>query len=270
MSFLRRSVSLTSYILAIAHEAGLPIPESAREKMQSGLKNFIAGKFTCASSFSAADLSIRKLAAIEALSRDGKATAAMLGSISIDPNLWPTSALIDWRNILQNVRDLPEREARIREAEQILRSRMNFQGTTLGFSTERSDRLWWLMVSVDVNAVRALITLMNEPAWKEDMPRLARGALARQKRGHWDLTVANAWGVLAMDKFSKTFEAVPVGGQTATTLVRQTKVLKWNTDPGGKSELLAWPQKKSALSVNHTGAGKPWLTVASLAAIPLK
>ncbi len=270
MSFLCGSPSLTAYILAIAHEAGLIIPEAAREKMQSGLKNFIDGKFICASSFSAADLSIRKLAAIEALSRDGKATAAMLGSISIDPNLWPTSALIDWRNILRNVRDLPQREARIREAEQILRSRMNFQGTTMGFSTERSDRLWWLMVSVDVNAVRALITLMNEPGWKEDMPRLAQGALARQKRGHWDLTVANAWGVLAMDKFSKTFEAVPVGGQTATTLAQQTRVLKWNTDPRGRSELLAWPQKKSALSVNHTGTGKPWLTVSSLAAIPLK
>ncbi|MRR17297.1 MAG: alpha-2-macroglobulin, partial [Deltaproteobacteria bacterium] len=270
MRFLCGSVSLTSYILAVAHEAGLPIPESARAKMQSGLKNFIDGKFICAAAFSAADLSIRKLAAIEALSRDGKAQAAMLGSISIEPNLWPTSALIDWRNILRNVPDIPERETRIKEAEQILRSRLNFQGTTMGFSTERTDALWWLMVSGDVNAVRALITLMNEPGWREDAPRLAQGALARQKRGHWDLTVANAWGVLAMEKFSKTFEAVPVGGQTVTTLTQQTRTLAWNTSPHGRSELLAWPQNKSVLSVNHTGAGKPWLTVSSLAAIPLQ
>jgi len=270
LSFLCGSPTLTSYILAIAHEAGFAVPASAKEKMQSGLRRFIEGKFTCASSFPAADLSLRKLSAIEALSRDGKATAAMLGSISIDPNLWPTSAVIDWRNILRNVRDIPETEARIKEAEQILRSRMNFQGTTMGFSTEKSDALWWLMVSVDVNAVRALITLMNEPAWKEDLPRLAQGALARQKRGHWDLTLANAWGVLAMEKFSKTFESAPVGGQTVTTLNQQVKTLNWSAGAKGKSELFAWPQKKSPISVSHTGAGKPWLTVSSLAAIPLK
>jgi len=264
------SPTLTSYILSIAHEAGWPIPETAKQKMQNGLKKFIEGKYACSSSFSAADMGIRKLAAIEALSRDGKASAAMLGSISIEPNLWPTSAVIDWRNILRNVRDIPNHAARIKEAEQILRSRLNFQGTTMGFSTERSDRLWWLMVSVDVNAVRALITLMNEPAWKEDMPRLAQGALARQKRGHWDLTLANAWGILAMEKFSRTFEAVPVSGQTVTTLNQQTKTLNWQTATRGKSELFAWPQQKSQISVTHQGSGKPWLTVSSLAAIPLK
>ena len=244
LSFLCGSPTLTSYILAIAHEAGWAIPASAKEKMQSGLKHFIEGKFTCASSFSAADLSIRKLAAIEALSRDAKASAAMLSSISIEPNLWPTSAVIDWRNILRNVGDIPDSAARIKEAEQILRSRLNFQGTTMGFSTERSDCLWWLMVSVDVNAVRALITLMNEPSWKEDMPRLAQGALARQKRGHWDLTLANAWGVLAMEKFSRTFESVPVGGQTVTTLNQQSKCSTGMPIPKANRSFLPGPGKR--------------------------
>jgi len=269
LNFLCGSPTLTSYILAIADEAGWSIPENAKEKMQNGLTNFIAGKATCPSWYPAADLSIRKLSAIEALSRDGKATAAMLGSISIEPNLWPTSAVIDWRNILRNVRDIPDHAARVKEAEQILRSRLNFQGTTMGFSTERSDALWWLMVSADVNAVRALITLMNEPSWKEDMPRLAQGALARQKKGHWDLTLANAWGVLAMEKFSRTFESAPVAGQTITNLGRQTKILNWNANAKGRTELLAWPVRKSAISISHAGSGKPWLSVSSLAAIPL-
>jgi hypothetical protein len=269
LSFLCGSPTLTSYILAIADEAGWPIPENAKQKMQNGLTHFIAGKATCSSWFPAADLSIRKLSAIEALSRDGKASVAMLDSISIEPNLWPTSAVIDWRNILRNIPDIRDNAARVKEAEQILRSRLNFQGTTMGFSTERSDVLWWLMVSVDVNAVRALITLMNEPSWKEDMPRLAQGALARQKKGHWDLTLANAWGVLAMEKFSKTFESVPVAGQTATTLGQQSRTLNWKTNPKGGSERLAWPQRKSPISISHAGAGKPWLTVTSTAAIPL-
>ena len=264
------SPTLTSYILAIAHEAGWPVPQSAKEKMQTGLKLFIEGKSDCHSNFITADLSLRKLAAIEALSREGKATGSMLDSIRIEPNLWPTSAVIDWLNILRNIQDLSNRDAMSREARQILRSRLNFQGTTLGFSTEKTDPLWWLMVSTDVNAVRTLITLMPDAEWKQDMPKLARGALARQKRGHWDLTPANAWGVLAMEKFSKTFESIPVAGSSQSTLMNQSKTIDWASDPKGKMDMFYWPDKKDTLRVTHTGTGKPWLTVSSLAAIPLK
>lgn len=270
MNFLCGSPTLTSYILSIAHEAGWPVLQSAKEKMQNGLRLFIEGKNDCHSNFPTADLSLRKLAAVEALSREGKATGSMLDSLHIEPNLWPTSAVIDWLNVLRNIQDLPDREARSREARQILRSRMNFQGTTLGFSTERTDHLWWLMVSTDVNAVRALITLMPDAEWSKDMPRLARGVLARQKRGHWDLTPANAWGVLAMEKFSKTFESAPVTGSSQIALRSETKTLDWSASPKGKTELLAWPDKKDTLRITHTGTGKPWLTVSSLAAIPLK
>lgn len=270
LHFLCGCPTLTSYILAIADEAGWSIPEDTKEKMQNGLIHFIEGKNTCQSSFSTADSSLRKLSAIEALSRYGKASASMLGSIQMDPNLWPTSAVIDWRNILRNVRDIPDTATRIKEAEQILRSRINFQGTTMGFSSQKFDGLWWLMTSVDTNAVRALLTLRNETSWKEDMPRLALGALARQKRGHWDLTTANAWGLLAMEKFSKTFESFPVTGQTLSTVQQQSKTLNWKDHPKGKSELFAWPRQPSLMRVSHAGGGKPWLTVSSLAAIPIK
>jgi len=269
-NFLYGSPALTSYILAIAHEAGLSVPTSAKRQMQEGLKRFIAGKSRNAAGPATADLSIRKLSAIEALSREGEATAGMLDSIRIDPNLWPTSAVLDWLNILRNIQDIPNRNNRLSEAQQILRSRLNFQGTTMGFSTEKGDYLWWLMVSGDVNAVRALLALMPEARWKQDMPRLAQGALARQHRGHWDLTTANAWGVVAMEKFSKTFEAVPVAGSTQTSLAGKSKTLEWKAAPKGKSEFFSWPDRKETLSVTHAGTGKPWLTVSSLAAIPLK
>ena len=103
----------------------------------------------------------------------------------------------------------------MQEAEQILRSRLNFQGTTMGFSTERSDFLWWLMISGDVNANRVLLAMLDRDSWREDMPRLARGSLGRQQRGHWNTTVANAWGVLAMEKFARSFEKEPVTGSTS-------------------------------------------------------
>ena len=231
------SPTLTSYIMAIGHEAGWPIPDETREKMETGLRRFIEGSIIRYSPIPTADLSIRKLAAIEALSRVGKAEAKLLSSISIEPNLWPTSAVIDWFNILEHVQTIPNREERRKEAEQILRSRLNFQGTVMGFSTERSDGLWWLMVSNDVNAVRAVLSLLHSERWKEDMPRMVQGALARQKRGRWDLTLANAWGVLAMEKFSKVFETVPVTGSTRATLSTQSHATDWNTSPKGKTSL---------------------------------
>jgi hypothetical protein len=89
-----------------------------------------------------------------------------------------------------------------------LRSRLNFQGTTMGFSTERKDNWWWLMVSGDVNANRLLLAVMDNPAWKDDIGRLVRGSMGRQK-GRWDTTVANAWGTLAIAKFSAKFESTP-------------------------------------------------------------
>jgi hypothetical protein len=200
----------------------------------------------------------------------GKAESKLLSSISIEPNLWPTSAVIDWVNILNNVRTLPNREERRKEAEQIIRSRLNFQGTVMNFSTERSDGLWWLMVSNDVNAVRIVLSLLHSEKWKEDMPRLVQGALARQKRGRWDLTLANAWGVLAMEKFSKAFENVPVSGSSQATLSRESFTTDWSATPKGKTSLLPWPAKKENLSIFHQGAGRPWATIQSLAAIPLK
>ena len=62
-----------------------------------------------------ADLTLRKLAAIEALARHGRARKEMLDSITIDPPLWPTSALVDWIGILQRVPSLPQRDPRLRQ-----------------------------------------------------------------------------------------------------------------------------------------------------------
>jgi uncharacterized protein YfaS (alpha-2-macroglobulin family) len=194
----------------------------------------------------------------------------LLGSIAVEPNLWPTSALIDWLNILLKEEKIPNRGARLKEAEQILRARLNFQGTTMTFSTERTDALWWLMVSNDVNAVRSVLTLLPLKNWKEDMARVVQGAMGRQKRGRWDLTLANAWGVLAMEKFSKAFEAEKVSGISTGLLSGRSRSVDWGESPKGGALLLPWPEKREALSVSHSGTGKPWMTVQSLAAIPLK
>ena len=65
------------------------------------------------------------------------------------------------------------------------------------------------------------------------MPRLVRGALSRQYKGAWNLTTANAWGVLALEKFSKKFEAVPVSGVSSSILNRAEKSINWDKSADG-------------------------------------
>ncbi|MDD5035255.1 MAG: MG2 domain-containing protein [Methylococcaceae bacterium] len=267
---LHGSDVLTSYLLAISHEAAWEIPPQSLPRLQEGLKNFIAGKLRRNFALATADLAIRKLAAIEALSRYGEAKAEMLESLQIEPNLWPTSAVLDWISLLKRMDSVPQRADRLKQAEGIIRSRLNLQGTTLGFSSEDSDRLWWLMVSIDENAVRALRVLLDLPTWREDVPRLVRGALGRQNHGHWDTTTANAWGTLAMEKFSAAFEAVPVAGYTEAELAGVKKGMQWTETTRQSALNFPWSEGPSNLAVKHQGQGKPWAIIQSRAALPLQ
>ncbi len=299
----RGSDTLTAYLLAATHEASalhpeFTLPEESLAAMERGLTAFVEGRIQRDFWSPRKDLDVRKLAAIEALSRYGKASGRMLGSIAIAPNQWPTHAVIDWLNILKRVQDVPQREQRLAEATQVLKGRLSYQGTKLVFSTEKDDYWWWLMQNGDVNTARLMLAVMDDPAWQEDMGRLANGFIARQQNGAWHTTTANLWGGLALEKFSARFEAVPVAGTTRAALGGATASVDWAkvqpvqaadaagaphqttwfgapASPGNlrnNSMFLPWPDKsgKEPLTVAQQGTGKPWLTVQSVAAIALK
>jgi alpha-2-macroglobulin len=261
---------LTSYVLSVADEAGYEIPAYLSNKIRSGLKGFISGRVIRYGALPTADLSIRKISAVEALSRYESVNENMLSSLAIEPNLWPTYAVINWISILNRVEGLKNQEARLQAAQQILRSRLNLQGTTMNFSTETISSLWWLMESLDSNFVKAVLVLTELDSWNEDVPRLTAGALGRMRRGHWDTTVSNAWGILAMEKFSEKFEKVPVTGATTARMKRTTKTIDWKKTPDGGDITFAWPRAKETLSISQEGTGAPWAIIRSMAAIPLK
>lgn len=271
----RGSDTLTAYLLAATHEASgvnpaFALREEVRAPMERGLMNFIEGRIQRDFWSPRKDLDMRKIAALEALSRYGKAQGRMVGSIAITPNQWPTHTVIDWYNILRRVQDVPDRAKRLAEATQILRSRISYQGTKMVFSTENEDYWWWLMQNGDVNTARLILAVMDDPAWKDDMGRLANGFISRQRNGAWHTTTANLWGGLALEKFSAKYEAVTVGGSTKANMSTGSTAVDW-----GKPErtmFLGWgkPQTKDNLTVTHQGSGKPWLTLQSVAAVPLK
>jgi uncharacterized protein YfaS (alpha-2-macroglobulin family) len=262
--------ALTAYVLLLAHEASWQIAEADQRRMIDALTRFVSGRLVRRSALPTADLAIRKLAAIAALARYDAAQPQMLDSIQLQPELWPTSAVLDWIDIVKRVPGIAHAAERRSAALQILRTRLNFQGTTLGFSTERNDALWWLMISTDSNANRMLMAVLDEPQWREDVPRLVRGTLGRQQRGHWNTTVANALGVLAMEKFSAAFESTPVTGASGIRYGAQAKQVAWPLSGNSKQVDLPWQDGRASLDVSHEGTGRPWVMIRATAALPLQ
>jgi uncharacterized protein YfaS (alpha-2-macroglobulin family) len=127
------------------------------------------------------------------------------------------------------------------------------------------------MISADSNANRLLLAFNDVPGWKDDMPRMVRGSLGRMQHGHWNTTVANAWGVLALGKFSARFEATPVTGTAKATLGDATFTHAWRPDDAAKTfaQKLPWPDARADVAIVQEGTGTPWVTVQSIAAIPL-
>ncbi|KVO40740.1 alpha-2-macroglobulin family protein [Burkholderia ubonensis] len=293
------SPTLTSYLLVLADEASrldprFALPEDVRAQLEAGLGRFVEGRIQRDTWAPRQDRDLRKLAAIEALSRYGAAQGRMLGSLEIAPNQWPTSAVIDYHAILTRVKDIPQRDEKRAQVEQILRARLTYQGTQLVFSTARDDDLWWLMTSNETNAARLALEFAGDPAWKDEMPRVTSGLLALQQRGAWQTTTSNALGLLAVERFSRVYESTPVSGTTKVTLGGDERSIAWPSSPAAsaapaastaaasatpatraaaaRSVMLPWPRaaQPGTLSVVQNGTGRPWATIESLAAVPLR
>jgi uncharacterized protein YfaS (alpha-2-macroglobulin family) len=282
------SDSLTAYLLALSDEAAklspdYALPEELRSQMERGLIGFVEGRvvrdFWRPAFLKNGDLEVRKLAALEALSRRAKVQPRMLDSVQQLPNQWPTGAVIDWLQVLDRTAAIPDRAKKIAEGEQVLRARLNVQGTRLAFSTERDDSWWWLMANGDVNSVRLVLAVLARPGWQDDVPRIVTGTLQRQQAGRWSTTVANAWGSVAMEAFSKRFETVPVRGTTkaAFDAAAAAAAFDWSRNPAGGSLPLGWPaglgakggKPEAVLAIDHDGGGKPWVTLSARAAVPV-
>ena len=288
---------LTAYLLSASHEArslGLDyaLPDDMRDAMIQGLIKFVQGGIARYRWAPSNDLHLRKLLVLEALAREGVMRPAMLDSVQIVPDRWPTSTVIDWFSILTRVSDIPRRAERLAQAQQILRARMLNRGTELVFA--QSDDQWWLMRSSITDAARLLALVAERPNWGTAVPRLAQGLMSAQRNGAWRTTTENLMGALAIEKFSQTHEGVPVSGRTHVGVNgRATQTYEWHEpdseirDPSAKKAggtfsrapanvqtyrvLEAWPSGADTrvLDVAQEGQGTVWVWTRSLAAVPV-
>ena len=261
---------LTAYVLAIAEAAGNDIPGDLRDSMIEGLLGYVSGRIARAGVLGAPDSQLRRLSALAALARyDALGDDGLATWTEHQIELLPTSGLLDLIDILKAVG--PDRNE-LAFAKATLRSRLSLQGTTMGFSTENRDRLWWLMVSTDGNAARVIVSLIDDAEWQQDLPRMVRGLFGRQQRGRWQTTVANAWGTVAAAQFRTAFESETVTGTSVVRLGEDRRSVRWPSLEAANAEApasiqLPWSGAQT-LSLGHEGRGAPWGLVELRAAVP--
>ena len=164
---------------------------------------------------------------------------------------------------------MPRRAEHLKEALGLLRARLNFQGTVMTFSTERTDALWWLMVSADVNANRALIAVLDEPGWREDVgPHGARNAVAAEARalGHDGRQRLGHGGHRALRRGVRE-DARDRADRRSRSARSRCRSRSCRGQADARFRLARGAARRWALQ--HRGSGAPWAIVQSRAALPL-
>jgi uncharacterized protein YfaS (alpha-2-macroglobulin family) len=255
------SIALTAYALSVTAEGGLPWPEDRKARLLEAMRSVIDGRLK-EDGEAPADARLLRLAALAALARNGAATPVMLGRTLIPLRDMPTATLADWLVTLDRVNGV---QPRLRaEAEQALRGRIVYEGSRLDL-VDRGVAPWWMMVSDDEMAIKALLAVTGRPGWDRDAPRMMIGIALRQSRGHWDTTPANAWGTLAVRRFAAAYPGTPTG----VTTVRLGAESFSRTWPNPTLARFALPASPSPLLFSHPGQAQPYALVSIRAAVPL-
>ena len=274
------SAQLTRYALNIFEENGYKIPEGTLERSTNGLTAYIHGQAECHTWW---DNLVRdnyrdqeRLLAMETLSRYKKFDVADLTSIQQTPNLWATETVVAWFKLLQRETKIPKRDELMKQAENILRARVNYQGSLMNLQGKLDwEAKWMLFTSSDQEAMGVFGVAVDNASWSGDAGKMARGVIARLNKGVWDTTLANAWAVTTLRRFSQKFEKDKVTGKTqVSTPANQKESFDWSKAPMGAEISLAWPTGSVDKAVNvdfkHDGSGKPWMLLQARSAIPLK
>ena len=242
-------------------EAGLPWPADGKAKLMDALRGVVDGRIT-EEGEAPGDKRLLRLAALAALARNGASTTAMLAQASIPLGDMPTATLADWLVTLDRTPGVDPKFAA--QAEAMLRTRIVYEGTRLDLA-DKAVAPWWMMVSDDEMAVKALLAVTGRPGWAGEAPKMMIGVAQRQMRGHWDTTPANAWGTIAVRRFAAAYPGTATGVTTAR-LGAQTISRTW---PSPAPIVFRPPSGAAALLLSHDTQPGPWASVSVRAAVPL-
>jgi alpha-2-macroglobulin len=259
------SPELTAYVLSITAAAGYDIPATHKAAMIRGLTNVIEGRLDTDGA-AAGNRQLLRLSALAALARNGASTPALLGAIEMAPQDMTTNALADWLVAIDGTKGLANAAKLRSAAETELRRRIVYEGTRLDI-TDAGRAPWWMMVSSDEMALKAMYAVLGRTGWSEEAPKMMVGVAMRQSRGHWDTTPANAWGAVLTRRFAALYPASAVQGTTFASLGSMTLQQGWPMALGAAP--LRLPLSDGSLSLKQVGGAGPWANISVSAAVPL-
>ncbi len=262
---LNGSEALTAYVLSIAGEAGLALPEAAKTRMVEAMKAVLDARLRREDY---GDVRLQRVAALSALARAGAATPAMLGQIGMPPADMPTATLADYLAALDRIPGLANGAALRAEGERVLRTRLVYEGTRLDLS-DQSSAAWWLMSSGDEAAIKTTLVTLGRPGWQDEAPKMMVGTALRQSRGHWDTTTANAWGTVAARKFAGLYPAEAIAGTTTLAYAGRQFARGWPLASDQRLASFPLAASPAPLHMAQAGGAGPWATVSVSAAVPL-
>ncbi|MBF0366585.1 MAG: hypothetical protein HQK50_13515 [Oligoflexia bacterium] len=271
------NIFLTSYVVGATSASGLKLPQEVVEKIVLGARAFLEGRGGVPSYYPKESIDYGKIEAALTLLRLQRLTlqdATQLSSIVLPFEKWRTAFVLSWYELILGFDQFPKRSEWLAKIQEWEKSKLLLQGSATLFSSSGEEGSgWFYFSSGDLEAIRYFNLIQNKVA-RVEAGRLAKGVLSRLKRGHFDLTTANAWATLAFKQFSKDHESGS-GNYSGVTMVTV------NTVNGGEkmqiepkhSLLIPWSKIKesgSEISVNYSGtaaAAGPWITILSREAL---
>lgn len=260
------SPELTAYVMAITAANGFAIPDASKAKMVKGLQAVVEGRLT-RKGYGPYDVRPIRIAALAALARNKASNASLVAAIDMKPVDMATGTLADWLVAIERTPGVRNAATLRTAAEAELRKRLVYEGTRLDL-VDDARAPWWMMVSGDEMAIKALEAVLGRKGWENEAGKLMVGVAQRQRRGHWDTTPANAWGAVTVRRFADLYPANAITGVTRIALAGGSAAQSWPLPDA--LPLLQVPLATGTMSLKHEGSGAPWATVSVRAAVPLK
>ncbi|NEN74749.1 hypothetical protein F9B74_00190 [Pelistega sp. NLN82] len=274
-AMLRGSPLLNAHLLAISADASqlgwqFALPEEAKLKMLNAVEGVVQGRIKNTRDWiPTPDKTDYDLTLLSALARYNLVTESMMQAYPFRES-YSTASLVNLYIIHSHLETEQQAET-LKQLRQAILDRMARQADRLVFKEfESLNELWWLMEDRNSLHAKLLFTVMNQEAWKQDIPYLVQGLVHAQQKGQWGTTTNNVFGTLAIHAFSQTFEAPANDSYANITVTGAGYKEPKKLEKIGLNQAIEipWLTKQEAnMDLSLHGKGSAWATVSTLAAV---
>lgn len=179
---------------------------------------------------------------------------------------WASSDLADYW--LLQVAAEPQTAFNSKAYRLLTTTRLVYTGNTAQVSGRPGFIDWYSDETIETAKLLSGISLLKGD---KNIARALSAGIVNASRKGWYLPTTMAWVAGGLKKFGTAYETTAVTG-TALITVMETKETA-TVDFGQKATgalTAKWPDQTATLQLTHAGQGNPWLSVQTLAAVPLK